>query len=90
MSSPTIMSTAAHHDPLPTDEEELCMLDLEDADSLLEHVQDLVALNFDDFPDDQVDDEAARYAARMTKASITDGLEQGIYGEIIRPCALLQ
>ncbi|KAJ7723578.1 hypothetical protein B0H16DRAFT_1787671 [Mycena metata] len=79
MSSPTIMSTAAHHDPLPTDEEELCMLDLEDADSLLEHIQDLVALKFDDFPDDQVDNEAARYAARMTKASITDGLEQGIY-----------
>ncbi|KAJ7759944.1 hypothetical protein B0H16DRAFT_1720159 [Mycena metata] len=80
MSSPPNMSTAAHNDPLPTDEEiekELCMLDLEDADSLLKHVQDLVALNFDDFPDDQVDDEAARYAARMTKASITDGTRTG-------------
>ncbi|KAJ7450707.1 hypothetical protein B0H11DRAFT_1612766, partial [Mycena galericulata] len=52
-------------------------LDLEDADSVLEHVQDLVSQCFDDFPDDQIDDEAARYAAKMTKASITDGTRTG-------------
>ncbi|KAJ6475876.1 hypothetical protein DFH09DRAFT_1109083 [Mycena vulgaris] len=61
----------------PTDtqiEEEMCVLDLEDADSLLEHVQDLVAQSMDDFPED---DDAARYAAKMTKASITDGTRTG-------------
>ncbi|KAJ7502004.1 hypothetical protein B0H11DRAFT_1907501 [Mycena galericulata] len=45
----------------PTDkqiEDEMCLLDLEDADSVLEHVQDLVSQCFDDFPDDQIDDEA--------------------------------
>ncbi|KAJ7137296.1 hypothetical protein C8R46DRAFT_817303, partial [Mycena filopes] len=52
-------------------------LDLEDADSLLEHVQELISLNFDDFPEDQIDDDAARYAAKMTKASITDGTRTG-------------
>ncbi|KAJ6603241.1 hypothetical protein DFH09DRAFT_810307, partial [Mycena vulgaris] len=52
-------------------------LDLEDADSLLEHVQDLVSQSLDDFPDDQLDDEAAKYAAKMTKASITDGTRNG-------------
>ncbi|KAJ6568028.1 hypothetical protein DFH09DRAFT_845682, partial [Mycena vulgaris] len=52
-------------------------LDLEDADSLLEHVQDLVAQSMDDFPEDEIDDDAARYAAKMTKASITDGTRTG-------------
>ncbi|KAK7012433.1 hypothetical protein R3P38DRAFT_3588217 [Favolaschia claudopus] len=64
----------------PTDEEieeELCLLDLEDADSLLEHVQDLISQNLDDFPEDQINDEAARYAAKMTKASITEGTRNG-------------
>ncbi|KAJ7240214.1 hypothetical protein C8J57DRAFT_1245432 [Mycena rebaudengoi] len=51
-------------------EDELCLLDLEDADSLLE-------IAMDDFPDDGVNDEAARYAAKMTKASITDGTRTG-------------
>ncbi|KAJ7628601.1 hypothetical protein FB45DRAFT_1079705 [Roridomyces roridus] len=58
-------------------DEELCLLDLEDADSLLEHAQDLVAQHFDEFPEDTVDDDAARYAAEMTKASITDGTRNG-------------
>ncbi|KAK7002509.1 hypothetical protein R3P38DRAFT_3404789 [Favolaschia claudopus] len=64
----------------PTDEEvedELCLLDLEDADSLLEHVQDLISQHLDEFPEDQIDDDAARYAARMTKASITEGTRNG-------------
>ncbi|KAK7006580.1 hypothetical protein R3P38DRAFT_3325946 [Favolaschia claudopus] len=66
--------------PQPTDkevEEELCLLDLEDADSLLEHVQDLISQHLDEFPEDQIDDEATRYAAKMTKASITDGTRNG-------------
>ncbi|KAJ7210308.1 hypothetical protein C8J57DRAFT_1257224 [Mycena rebaudengoi] len=58
-------------------EDELCLLDLEDADSLLENVHDLVFSAKDDFPDDGVNDEAARYAAKMTKASITDGTRTG-------------
>ncbi|KAJ7254549.1 hypothetical protein C8J57DRAFT_1236789 [Mycena rebaudengoi] len=58
-------------------EDELCLLDLEDADSLLENVHDLVFSAMDDFPDDGVNDEAARYAAKMTKASITDGTRTG-------------
>ncbi|KAJ7826161.1 hypothetical protein B0H14DRAFT_2595937 [Mycena olivaceomarginata] len=50
--------------------EELCTLDLEDADSLLEHVQDLISQHLDEFPDDGVDDdEVARYAAKMAKAN---------------------
>ncbi|KAK7034806.1 hypothetical protein R3P38DRAFT_3493029 [Favolaschia claudopus] len=63
--------------PVPTDEQvddELCLLDLEDADSLLLHVQDLVTQHLDEFPEDQLDDEAARYAAKMT---ITDGTRDG-------------
>ncbi|KAK7005439.1 hypothetical protein R3P38DRAFT_2415561, partial [Favolaschia claudopus] len=48
-------------------------LDLEDADSLL----DLVTQHLDEFPEDQLDDEAARYAAKMTKASITEGTRDG-------------
>ncbi|KAK7034117.1 hypothetical protein R3P38DRAFT_2772226 [Favolaschia claudopus] len=66
--------------PKPTDQEvedELCLLDLEDADSLLEHVQDLISQNLDDFPEDQIDDEAARFASRMSKASITEGTRNG-------------
>ncbi|KAK7029069.1 hypothetical protein R3P38DRAFT_2775660 [Favolaschia claudopus] len=66
--------------PRPTDkevEEELCLLDLEDADSLLEHVQDLISQHLDEFPEDQIDDEATRYAAKMTKTSITDGTRNG-------------
>lgn len=55
----------------------MCLLDLEDADSLLEHVQDLVTQSLDDFPEDQLDDDAARYAAQMTRASITDGTRTG-------------
>ncbi|KAK7005547.1 hypothetical protein R3P38DRAFT_3215304 [Favolaschia claudopus] len=65
--------------PVPTDEQvddELCLLDLEDADSLLLHVQDLVTQHLDEFPEDQLEDEAARYAAKM-KASITDGTRDG-------------
>ncbi|KAK6978265.1 hypothetical protein R3P38DRAFT_3411222 [Favolaschia claudopus] len=79
------MSTQKFHPtsqekPVPTDEQvadELCLLDLEDADSLLLHVQDLVTQHLDEFPEDQLDDEAARYAAKMTKASITDGTRDG-------------
>ncbi|KAJ7141971.1 hypothetical protein C8R46DRAFT_1046516 [Mycena filopes] len=82
MSSPSATQSAGANGvgSPPSDaqiEEELCLLDLEDADSLLEHVQDLISLNFDDFPDDQVDDEASRYAAKMAKASITDGTRTG-------------
>lgn len=55
----------------------MCLLDLEDADSLLEHVQDLVTESMNDFPDDQINDDAAKYAAKMTKASITDGTRSG-------------
>jgi hypothetical protein len=74
-----------HHLPATTQfshlpfqiEEELCTLDLEDADSLLEHVQDLISQHLDEFPDDGVDDEVARYAAKMAKASITDGTRTG-------------
>ncbi|KAK7005438.1 hypothetical protein R3P38DRAFT_3604647 [Favolaschia claudopus] len=65
---------------MPSDEQledELCLLDLEDADSLLLHVQDLVSQHLDEFPEDQIDDDAARYAAKMTKASITDGTRDG-------------
>ncbi|KAK7016607.1 hypothetical protein R3P38DRAFT_3321045 [Favolaschia claudopus] len=72
--------TASQEHPKPTDEEvedELCLLDLEDADSLLEHVQDLISQHLDEFPEDQIDDDAARYAARMTKASITEGTRNG-------------
>ncbi|KAK6980501.1 hypothetical protein R3P38DRAFT_3466418 [Favolaschia claudopus] len=64
----------------PTDEEveeELCLLDLEDADSLLLHVEDLISQHLDEFPEDRVDDDAARYAVQMTKASITDGTRDG-------------
>ncbi|KAJ7433469.1 hypothetical protein FB451DRAFT_1196148 [Mycena latifolia] len=56
-------------------EEEMCLLDLEDADSLLEHVQDLVSQSMDDFPEDQVDDDAARQALPME-------LERDICGKI--------
>ncbi|KAJ7731567.1 hypothetical protein DFH07DRAFT_717766, partial [Mycena maculata] len=52
-------------------------IDLEDADSLLEHVQDLISLTMDDFPEDQINDDAAKYAAKMLKASITDGTRDG-------------
>jgi hypothetical protein len=72
-----------HHLPATTQfslcqiEEELCTLDLEDADSLLEHVQDLISQHLDEFPDDGIDDEVARYAAKIAKASITDGTRTG-------------
>ncbi|KAJ7860973.1 hypothetical protein B0H14DRAFT_3134723 [Mycena olivaceomarginata] len=58
-------------------EEELCRHDLEEADSLLELVQDLVTQHLDDFPDDGIDDNASRYASKMAKANITDGTRTG-------------
>ncbi|KAK7029315.1 hypothetical protein R3P38DRAFT_3314741 [Favolaschia claudopus] len=61
--------------PVPTDEQ--VKYYLEDADSLLLHVQDLVTQHLDEFPEDQLDDEPARYAAKMTKASVTDGTRDG-------------
>ncbi|KAJ7810099.1 hypothetical protein B0H14DRAFT_2607608 [Mycena olivaceomarginata] len=79
MSSPAVSSNPLS-EPQATEEEieeELCTLDLEDADSLLEHVQDLISQHLDEFPDDGVDDEVARYAAKMAKASITDGTRTG-------------
>ncbi|KAJ7920126.1 hypothetical protein B0H13DRAFT_1867901 [Mycena leptocephala] len=33
--------------------------------------------SMEDFPDDGVDDEAARYAAKMTKANVADGTRTG-------------
>ncbi|KAK7025617.1 hypothetical protein R3P38DRAFT_3531239 [Favolaschia claudopus] len=53
----------------------MCLLDLEDADSLLLHVQDLVSQHLDE--EDRLDDEAAGCAAKMAKASITDGTRDG-------------
>ncbi|KAJ7792817.1 hypothetical protein B0H14DRAFT_2623484 [Mycena olivaceomarginata] len=79
MSSPAVSSNPLP-EPQATEEEieeELCTLDLEDADSLLEHVQDLISQHLDEFPDDGIDDEVARYAAKMAKASITDGTRTG-------------
>jgi hypothetical protein len=55
----------------------LCLLDLEDAESLLENVHDLVFSSMEDFLDDGVDDEAARYATKMTKANVADGTRTG-------------
>ncbi|KAK7026618.1 hypothetical protein R3P38DRAFT_3315628 [Favolaschia claudopus] len=78
--SSTKAPPAVQEKSAPTDEEveeELCLLDLEDADSLLLHVEDLISQHLDEFPEDQVDDDAARYAAKMTKASITDGTRDG-------------
>ncbi|KAK6983889.1 hypothetical protein R3P38DRAFT_3457862 [Favolaschia claudopus] len=79
MSSKDVLP-AVQEKSAPTDEEveeELCLLDLEDADSLLFHVEELISQHLDEFPEDQVDDDAARYAAKMTKASITDGTRDG-------------
>ncbi|KAJ7023433.1 hypothetical protein C8F04DRAFT_1271362 [Mycena alexandri] len=79
MSPPTpTMDSSDSNEPTDTQiEDEMCLLDLEDADSLLEHVEELISMNFEDFPEDQIDDDAARYAAKMTKASITDGTQTG-------------
>ncbi|KAK6988517.1 hypothetical protein R3P38DRAFT_3332034 [Favolaschia claudopus] len=66
-------------------EDEMCLLDLEDADSLLLHVQDLVSQHLDEFPEDRLDDEAAGCAAKMAKASITDGTRDG-HLRIIKHC----
>ncbi|KAK7005549.1 hypothetical protein R3P38DRAFT_2794714 [Favolaschia claudopus] len=43
----------------------------------LNRVQDLISQHLDEFPEDQIDDEATRYAAKMTKTSITDGTRNG-------------
>ncbi|KAJ7022551.1 hypothetical protein C8F04DRAFT_1194377 [Mycena alexandri] len=62
-------------------EDEMCLLDLEDADSLLEHVEELISMNFEDFPEDRIDDDAARYAAKMTKAKLSAITSPTICGE---------
>ncbi|KAJ7824443.1 hypothetical protein B0H14DRAFT_3469306 [Mycena olivaceomarginata] len=77
MSSPAVSSNPLPEPQATEEEEELCTLDLEDVDSLLEHVQDLISQHLDEFPDDGVDDEVARYAAKMAKANITDGTRTG-------------
>ncbi|KAJ6615820.1 hypothetical protein B0H10DRAFT_1949565 [Mycena sp. CBHHK59/15] len=58
-------------------EDELCLLDLEDADSLLGQIQDLITQSIDDFPEEKVNDDAAKYATQMTRASITDQTRAG-------------
>ncbi|KAJ7804170.1 hypothetical protein B0H14DRAFT_3486571 [Mycena olivaceomarginata] len=73
-------SSTSQPEPLATEEEieeELCRHDLEEADSLLELVQDLVTQHLDDFSDNGIDDNASRYAAKMAKANITDGTRTG-------------
>ncbi|KAJ7203502.1 hypothetical protein GGX14DRAFT_569951 [Mycena pura] len=64
-------------------EDEECLLDLEDADSLLDRVQDLVSQCMNDFPDDKINDDASKYAADMTKASITEGTRAGHSRQVV-------
>ncbi|KAJ7758785.1 hypothetical protein B0H14DRAFT_3598036, partial [Mycena olivaceomarginata] len=59
-------------------EEELCRHDLEEADSLLELVQDLVTQHLDDFPDNGIDDKRLEIRPpKWPKANITDGTRTG-------------
>ena len=57
--------------------EEALKIYLEEEDSLTEHIDALIAKSLEDFPDDDTSDSAARHAAEITRASITDGTRGG-------------
>ncbi|KAJ7123824.1 hypothetical protein C8R43DRAFT_899359 [Mycena crocata] len=52
--------------------DEACKLHLEDSDSIEEHIHILMAASVEDFPEDDTSDQAAIFAARIARASITD------------------
>jgi hypothetical protein len=57
--------------------EEALKIYLEEEDSLTEHIDALIANSIEDFPEDDTSDLAARHAAEITRASITDGTRGG-------------
>jgi hypothetical protein len=57
--------------------EEALKIYLEEEDSLAEHIDALIAKSLEDFPEDDTSDSAARHAAEITRASITDGTRGG-------------
>lgn len=57
--------------------EEARKLYLEEEDSLSDHIDVLITQSLDDFPDEETMDSAARDAAEITRASITDGTRGG-------------
>jgi hypothetical protein len=50
---------------------------LEEEDSLADHIGMLVSESLEDFPEDDTSDSAARHAAEIAHASITDGTRGG-------------
>jgi hypothetical protein len=51
---------------------------LEEEDSLTDHIDTLLTESLEDFPDDDdTSDSAARHAAEITRANITDGTRGG-------------
>ncbi|KAJ7020086.1 hypothetical protein C8F04DRAFT_974775, partial [Mycena alexandri] len=52
--------------------DEACKLHLEDSDSIEEHIHIIIAGSVEDFPEDDTSDSAAKFAAQIARASITD------------------
>ena len=51
---------------------------LEEEDSLTDHIDMLLTESLEDFPEDNdTSDSAARHAAEITRANITDGTRSG-------------
>ena len=50
---------------------------LEEEDSLVDHIDTLLSESLDDFPEDDTSDSAARHAAEITCANITNGTRGG-------------
>ena len=46
---------------------------LEEEDSLMDHIDTLLSESLDDFPEDDTSDSAARHAAEIMRANITNG-----------------
>ncbi|KAJ7725791.1 hypothetical protein B0H16DRAFT_1332586, partial [Mycena metata] len=52
--------------------DEACKLHLEDFDSIEEHIHIIIAGSIEDFPEDDSSDNAAKFAAQIARANITD------------------
>jgi hypothetical protein len=50
---------------------------LEEEDSLMDHIDTLLSESLDDFPEDDTSDSAARHAAEIMCANITNGTQGG-------------
>lgn len=50
---------------------------LEEEDSLTDHIDALLTESLEDFPEDDTSDTAARHAAEIMRANITDGTRGG-------------